>query len=303
MRKPLAVGLSVLGVLCIAAGLMLAQRPTMLFIADTRYVASSFSLKERLSLYRTTIRNGWVPAVETIPVESLSDPGAVETFIRNSVNAKASPLVILSPLVTAAVSSDEPLFPSGSGPHVVGMGSFAIRACFDVALVARNPDEGWISAAMALRQRERDTPLPTALLYAGTDGRAAADAETFADALDSDALVLFPQDSSKGSLRQAQADVKRMKALGVLTVVSPYAGSLAAYVGDPLGEGLQWVVDADYGPAIPSGQLLGTVGDDLAASVVPLFSAAKAKAGRGPTIILPLARVYREAGKGLRNWF
>jgi hypothetical protein len=174
------------------------------------------------------------------------------------------------------------------------MGFDSTKGGFNIALVAEEPDSGWLEAADEIRRKDASTPMPIAVLYTEDDVQASVQAEAFINRVSSGKLVRFGQPSSANTPRQAQAALNRMRDLGVLIVASPFVKSLDLYVLDPLGEGLQWVVDESFRNVIPKNKLLGTIGDDLGASLAPIFDPASRKFGGAGTIILPRVRVYRE---------
>jgi hypothetical protein len=284
--------------------LMLSQRPAFLFIMDTTYQEISFPSQSRLDLAITSIQNGWFLHVKTVGLEQLQDVQSLQEVIRKMVIDSEAHLVLFSPLVTAVLSQNGPPFEQTERPVLVGMGPHSTaERVYDIALVAQEPDTGWLEAAQVLRDYVSASPMTIALLASSSDQRAKDDAQAFADEFGNDRMLTFHPDSSLATARQVQVTLTRMRDLGVLTVVSPYVESLAMYVGNPLAEGLQWVVEDLYRNIIPSKNLLGTVGDDLVASMLPIFSVAAQGPRTLPTLILPRVRVYRERETGLRSWF
>jgi len=274
--------------------MVLFERPVVLFILDPIYEELSFPLQRRLELYRTTMRMGWFLKVERVELALLSETEAVQDLIRTLAKESQSPMLLLSPLVTSSVALGKQLYPANDGPLVVGMGVDSTKGGFNIALVTQEPDLGWLDAADKLRTKDASTPLPIAVLYTEDDSLATAQAEAFINRISSGKLERFGQPSSANTARQAQATLQKMLDLGVLIVVSPFVKSLDLYALDPLGQGLQWVVDESYRNVIPKSQLLGTIGDDLGASLAPIFDPAAREFGGAGTIMLPRVRVYRE---------
>jgi hypothetical protein len=274
--------------------LVLLRRPVVLFILDPIYEETSFSFHRHLELLKTTIEKGWFLNVERVDLQVLADTGVLHDTILLLDKKKQSPLLLLSPLVTSAVALGGPLYPDDDGSLVVGMGLDAAKGGFNIGLVTQEPDPGWLDAADSLRTLDNATPMSIAVLYTEDDAQAAEQAEAFINHISSDKIVLLGQPSSANTARQVQVTLNTMLDFGVLIVVSPYVKSLELYVLDPLGAGLQWVVDESYAKVVPSNQLLGTIGDDLSASLEPIFDPAAQKPGRTGTIILPRVRVYRE---------
>lgn len=274
--------------------MVVLQRPVVLFIVDPIYEDTSFPLLRRLELYKVSMRNGWFLKVERVGLDLLYDAKTIQDTIKLIAEKTQSPMLLLSPLVTSAVVQGGPLYPLDDGPLVVGMGIDSTKGGFNIALVADEPDSGWLEAADEIRRKDASTPMPIAVLYTEDDVQASVQAEAFINRVSSGKLVRFGQPSSANTTRQAQAALTRMLDLGVLIVVCPYVKSLDLYVLDPLGEGLQWVVDESFRNVIPKNLLLGTIGDDLGASLAPIFEPASRKFGGAGTIILPRVRVYRE---------
>jgi|GEM_PF-2728105 len=273
---------------------VLFKRPAVLFVVDPIYEDTSFSLQRRLELYRTTIQNGWFLKVERVGLDLLYQAEATQDTIRLAARKTHSPLLLLSPLVTSAVALGGPLYPANDGPLVVGMGADSAKGGFNIGLIAQEPDTGWMDAADKLQSKDAATPMPIAVLYTADDSQAASLAKAFIRRISSEKLVEFGLPSSAESARQAQSTLDKLLDLGVLIVACPFIRSLDLYVLNPLGEGLQWVVDESYRMVIPKAQLLGTIGDDLGASLAPVFDPAARKFGGAGTIILPRVRVYRE---------
>lgn len=321
MRKPLAVVLAIIAtllflmILGVSGYFLLAARPTLVFFADQSYLDTSLSFGERLDLYHSSIDKGWFLAIEELPMAILGEKTGVKELIGKTISTKKALMAVYSPLITALIASEDSLFTDGMpmdasdtgsvAPLMVGMGLSADQnPYFDIALVSTHPDVGWSDAAQALQSQTKATPLLTAVLYEADDPDSTADALLFAETLKDSHLMEFPQRSEGSRNTQVAATMGKLRDTGVLTVVCPYVASLDAYIGDPRGEGLQWVVDDLYSQVIPSGNLLGTVGDDLVASLEPLFAVAMPSVAhtREP-ITLPLVRTYRKNGKGFRNWF
>ena len=278
-----------------ATGLMvLFQRPVVLFVVDPIYEDTSFSLQRQMELYWTTIQNGWFLKVERVGLDLLYQAADIQTAIKLAAKQTHSPMLLLSPLVTSAVALGGPLYPANDGPLVVGMGADSTGGGFNIGLVAQEPDPGWLDAADKLRSRDTATPMPIAILYTEDDTQATLQAKAFSNRVSSGKLVEFGLPSSADTARQAQSTLDKMLDLGVLIVACPFVKSMDLYVLNPLGEGLQWVVDESYRMVIPKDRLLGTIGDDLGASLAPVFDPAARKFGGAGTIILPRIRVYRE---------
>jgi len=283
---------------------VLSQRPAFLFVIDQAYRQTSFTIQSQFALSIAAIRNGWFLHVRSVRLEQLRDVESLQEDIRKMVTDTRARLVLFSPLVTAVLVQNGPPFNQVERPVLVGMGPFAIKErVYDIALVAQEPDSGWLQAAEKLKSSASATPMAIALLTSSIERRAKTNSQAFLDAYGSDRILLFTPEAPLSTARQVQVSLTRMRDLGVLTVVSPYVESLAMYVGNPLAEGLQWVVDDLYRDIIPSKGLLGTVGDDLVASMQPIFPLALQGPASHPTLILPRVRVYREWEKGLRSWF
>lgn len=276
-------------------GLMVVfQRPVVLFIVDPMYENTSFTLQRRLELYQATLRYGWFLKVERVGLDLLSETGALQDMIKLVAEKSKSPMLLLSPLATSAVALGGPLYPLDEGPLVVGMGTDSTKGGFNIGLVAQEPDPGWLDAADWLHSKDTETPMPIAVLFTEDDAVAAGQAEAFINRVSSEKLVRFGQPSSANTARQAQAVLNKMLDFGVLIVVCPFVKALDLYVLDPMGAGLQWVVDESFRNVVPKSQLLGTIGDDLGASLAPIFDPAARRSGGGATIMLPRVRVYRE---------
>lgn len=312
LRRPLAITLIVLVLLAVAlpVGCLLLEntRPLVLFLQDGTYADSTWP-STRKSLIRTVRKAGYSCVAVAYDNDSIGTPEHLLAATQDLILMYDPDIVLFSPLISSALDFSRYTYDQFPGadssvPFLCGMGgSVDGHGLFDVVF-SPAPGAGWDSAAQALAANDGATPLMTSLLYKTGDADGEAALTYFQQAFPENKLLVETQEDARGT-RWANSILSDLAQYSVMQVATPSVDRLDTFFTED--SGLSWTVDVRYAHVVPDKALSGIVGDDLGATLAPLFAGNLPSDGssviRGMALSLELVRSYHPAKTGWRNLF
>ncbi|NLA93516.1 MAG: hypothetical protein GX842_08850 [Spirochaetales bacterium] len=250
--------------------------------SEVLYVTTERELKVG-ELMWTFAKEGWVFRRLLLPPNELLNQERLQLLIKKGMRSNTH-LVVCSPLVSYALDG-VPLAFSNSV-------SFGEYPNFESQLVKPSVDRGWQKAGEGAQSLASQTPLPTLLLYNGTNAQATQNAHLFSDnfrGLLLDTIVV----EEEGRRKMEEIALTIEEHLTLLVVV-PHLDDLAYLLGAQPFEGVRWIVDERYEAMVKKGALEGVVYSDLYQSLLPLLD--------GERGVFPIIRDYRPSKTKLKSF-